>query len=387
MKDWNDKAFVRLFKEAYQKCFGSTLAGVLSETESKHFSNKIFEATGLVIGAKSIKNYSAYIVNPAEGKSENPSTATLDTLARYVTGAPYTNEINRKNNESHYPYWFNYKRNLEKPRVKPLNKQSGIGAAILVLVTIVIIILYIFAKLKHDVNTNFTERFTNVSEDTLSKHGWTVKFKNAKWWDKRDFIAHHLTLFTLMGDNWADSVHSPHIPNLLLRKLPSDCFTAEIDFDNFVPHQNWQQAGILLLEDTTLSSRSVRISWAYNSYFGGYKKPAEILVQAISSDSNDYTKPEEILHLPVFNIESNKKDLIKQNLKRAALKIEKNGNNFRLLYAAGSMQNSAFREALYKDIDITPKYIGIFAIQGFVNKSPDPVSIVQFKLKGKNCNK
>ncbi len=30
---------------------------MLSETESKHFSNKIFEETGLVIGAKSIKNY------------------------------------------------------------------------------------------------------------------------------------------------------------------------------------------------------------------------------------------------------------------------------------------------------------------------------------------
>ena len=61
MDELNKKAFAKLFREAYQKCFGSPLTGPLSETESKHFGNSILDVTGLVIGAKSIKNYSAYI--------------------------------------------------------------------------------------------------------------------------------------------------------------------------------------------------------------------------------------------------------------------------------------------------------------------------------------
>ena len=63
MNDLDALAFSALFKEAYQKCFGHAINESLSETESKLFSNEIFDQTGLVIGPKSIKNYSLYILN------------------------------------------------------------------------------------------------------------------------------------------------------------------------------------------------------------------------------------------------------------------------------------------------------------------------------------
>ena len=105
----NEKVFIHLFKEVCQKCFGHPLSEPLSETDSKLLANNILEQTGLVIGVKSIKNYSLYVFNQETGKKENPSAATLDTLARYVLNAPYTDEPQRKKNEGHYPFWFQYK--------------------------------------------------------------------------------------------------------------------------------------------------------------------------------------------------------------------------------------------------------------------------------------
>lgn len=50
------KVFFILFKEAAAKCFGYRLQQPLTETESKQLYNQIFDATGLVIGWKSLKN-------------------------------------------------------------------------------------------------------------------------------------------------------------------------------------------------------------------------------------------------------------------------------------------------------------------------------------------
>ena len=107
--------FTVLFKEAYQKCFGDAMKSPLTETESKLLCNHILDKTGLSVGWKSVKNYSIFINDAASGKQENPSVATMDTLARYVLNAPYTSEIQRKDNESHYPYWFLYKERFKKP--------------------------------------------------------------------------------------------------------------------------------------------------------------------------------------------------------------------------------------------------------------------------------
>src|ERR1700733_1424599 len=114
-------AFAALFNEAYQKCFGLAIANPMTETEAKIFCNKVLDQTGLSIGWKSVKNYSIFLSDGVAGRQENPSVATLDTLARYVLGAPHTTEIQRKNDESHHPYWFMYR---EKFVANPRKSQS-----------------------------------------------------------------------------------------------------------------------------------------------------------------------------------------------------------------------------------------------------------------------
>lgn len=387
MKDLNNEAFISLFRDAYKKCYGNALTNPLSETESKHFANKIFEDTGLVIGAKSIKNYAAYIVSDPTHRQENPSVSTLDTLARYVLNAPYTDEIQRKTRESHYPYWFEYKSKLSISPEKEHHKKRPLKKNILLIATLLVVALVVLVQMFHrDAGKNFIDNFHAVHEDSLEKNGWFVKAKDTLWWSKRNNYPSHLTLYTLPGDNWPDSANSPGIKNLLLRSISSGCFAVEIHLDNFMPKLNWQQAGILLLEDTTFTGKTVRLSIAYNDFFGGYSKPKEIIIQAISVGGNVLNKPEEIAHLPIFSIAPGQETLVSNNLQKSGLRIEKNGKHFRFLYSAGPTENFSFKEAFSRDLELRPKFIGLFAIQGFVNDSNYvPAHFKFFSLSNSLC--
>jgi hypothetical protein len=133
------KVFSLLYREAYSRCFGLTLAQPVSETEGKLFSQQILDQSGLTIGWRSLKNYSLFVLS-AKTK-ENPSIASMDTLARYVLKAPYTNEIDRKDNESHHPYWYMYReKHLAVAIAPPITKKvnflvvGGVGLLLIIMV-------------------------------------------------------------------------------------------------------------------------------------------------------------------------------------------------------------------------------------------------------------
>lgn len=392
MSTIDEKAFIRLFHEAHEKCFWKNLTTPLSETESKHFSNEILERTGLVVGWKSIKNYSLHILNPGTNKQENPSTATLDTLARYVSNAAKTDEATRKKNEAHFRYWYTYrdtyakahstKRKSRKP-VFVFNFKFWDLIAIVVLLTTVAVYLY----KNTNKSTDFTDDFTTVSQDSLAQKGWLLKKEDPIYWDKRDEKAGHLTLYTLDGDNYPDTAGRIGIKNLLLRKIPTSCFSTEIHLSNFIPQQNWQQVGILLMEDTTFKSKSVRLTLSFNNFFGGFAKPGEILLQAMSAPDGNYSKPEEIAHTVIFSADSSQSTIVSKNLKKSALRIEKQNHTYRFLYATGENDIFAFKEITARDLLIEPRYVGIFALKGFMPNTPAiPAHIDFFSLKAQACS-
>jgi len=172
----------------------------------------------------------------------------------------------------------------------------------------------------------------------------------------------------------------------LLREIATDCFTAEVHLKDFIPNQEWQQAGILLLEDTSLTGKSIRLSLAYNDNFGGNKMPSEIYVQAITSLGNGFGKPEELAHKPLSYLDSimNNPEQ-KKNLQNSALRIEKHGNNYRFLYAGGSSENGAFKEVAAQQFEMKPRFIGIFAIKGFTESADKPVAFKFFRISGEKC--
>lgn len=389
MNDLDASVFEDLFKKAFQKCFGHPIANPLSETESKLLSNEILDNTGLVIGPKSIRNYSSYVMNSPDSKEENPSIATLDTLSRYVVDAPYTDETQRKDKESHYPYWFRYKdqfiRSAEKSERKKWLHPVSVSFAVLAFIGTLLIVF--IQQSKGPVIHPFTENFRSVAEDSLEKRGWFVQLKDTVYWNRRGEKPGHLTLFTLQGDNWPDSSIIPGIRNLLIRRISGDCFTAEVRLSDFIPRQSWQQAGILLLEDTSFAGKSIRISLGYNDFFGGYNKKPEIIIQTITSQGNE-SKPEEIGHQTLFTLDSSASTLVVNNLRKTAFRIEKQGKKFRFLFSTAPVENYAFKEALSKEFAIEPRYIALFALRGPVDSATVvPASFSYFRFIPEKCMK
>jgi hypothetical protein len=390
MNDLDTQAFNALFREAYEKSFGYPLTESLSETESKLFYNKVFDQTGLVIGWKSLKNYSSFVVDEDAGKPENPSVATLDTLARYVTEAPYSSETERKEKESHYPYWFAYKEKIHRS-LQPetvLNKDKTSRQVLLATIFFLAVGLIMLIRYNvHKAPLPFTDDFHELSTSSLQQRGWFLQLPDTVFWNRRNEKENQFTLFTLRGDNWPNAKEKIGIRNLLLRKITKDCFDAEIHLDDFLPDQNWKQAGILLLEDTNFTGKSLRLSIAYNDFFGGYHKPKEVIIQAISSSGRNESEPEEIAHLPIVFLDSIRlHPELADNMKTSALRIEKNGKKFRFLYAGGSVTNPAFKEVITHEYDMHPRYIGIFAMKGFVDSaSESPVHFTFFRIKERDC--
>jgi len=390
MNELDTRAFESLFREAFEKCFGYPLKESLSETESKLFYNKIFEQTGLVVGWKSLKNYSTFVAGGALVKPENPSIATLDTLSRYVTGAPYSSETERKDKESHYPFWFSYKEKIHRsPKKEPAPVKSGTRRQVILVSAFFLIIVFIVFIRNHyrQGSVLFVENFHDLSVTSLREHGWFVQSPDTVFWNQRDEKKDQLTLFTIRGDNWPNANEKIGIRNLVLRKIIKDCFEAEVHFAGFLPNENWQQAGLLLLEDTNFTGKGMRLSIAFNDFFGGYNKPKEIIIQAITSFGKNYGEPEEIAHQPVAFTDSIRlHPELEKNLSNSSLKIEKDGKKFRFLFAGGSVSNPAFKEVVTHEFDMQPRYIGLFAMKGFVDSAATmPVHITFFRLKENDC--
>ena len=379
--------FNRLFREAYQRCFGIPFESPVSESESRQMANDILEKTGLIIGWKSIKNYSAYILDQASVKQENPSVSTLDTFARYVMDAPRTDEAERKATESHFPYWFRYRSGQagddSKGKTIGMNTR-GVYIISGMILAVAGVLFYIF--LYRSKPSVFTDTFRSLGDDSLLSHGWLVQDPDTIFWNRRTQSPGFLTLFTLEGDNWPDSAHTPGIKNLLLRKVNSGCFTAEVHLEEFIPEENWQQAGILLLEDRDFSGKGFRFSVAYNDFTGGAPKTRDILIQAISSMGGRFIKPEEIVHQHLFDLDKDAPDFVRTNMKHCALRIEKRGPHIRLLFSSGSFENSAFKEIADRDLEMDPAYIGLFALRGYVkNSGALPARFSFFSLSDNPC--
>lgn len=400
-------AFTALFRQACLKCFGHAVEEPLTETGSRLLYNKILDDTGLVVGWKSIKNYSFFLLSSSAVKQENPSVATLDTLSRYVLGAAYTTEAERKRMTGQYPYWYRYREQwlqgrqaVEQP-VSPGGGTEGGTAALragrersgrawlvagAIFVLSALLATGLMLVFRRGVPPGFRDDFHSLGEDSLARRGWLVLSRDMAYWKRREEYPGYLTLFTLAGDNWPDPAHSPVIRNLMIRRIPCDCFTIELHLRDFIPRENWQQAGVLLSEDTGFTGRSMRVSIMYNDYNGVSPRSGSILLQAITSPGA-LGKPEEIAHIPLFSEDSLRKNpLLYRYLENSALRIEKRGERFRILYADGILPTTSFKEVVSHNFAIEPRYAGIFALKGFVDSTGNlPARIGFFSLDCESC--
>jgi hypothetical protein len=382
------RAFVSLMKEACFKCFGQPLEHMLPEPECRHLSSEIGEHTGLVIGWKSLKNYIAFVLDSAVERKASPSHATLDTLARYVLNAPAISEIYRKKQEPSFGYWFRYREQfLANQEVPESGRKTTSGRILIPLAALLALVLALsILLLRPGRGWEIVDDFHSLNEKSMQERGWFLLSKDEDHWEKRDSIPGRLTLYTLEGDSWHSREELPGIHNLLTRKIPKNGFSAEVHFSDFRPAENWQQAGLLIMEDTAYHGKSIRLSLAYNDYAGGDRMPGEIIVQAVSSYGRTHINVEEIAHNPLYVLDGETgEEMISNNLKYSALRIEKHGQSLRFLYAASPLENFSFKELAVLDFDFEPRFAGIFALKGFVDStSVIPVPVRLFRLENLN---
>lgn len=58
-----------------------------------------------------------------------------------------------------------------------------------------------------------------------------------------------------------------------------------------------------------------------------------------------------------------------QVLAHSALRIEKQGHLFRILYADGIAETTSFKEVASYEFTFQPRYVGLFALRGYVDTS------------------
>jgi hypothetical protein len=209
---------------------------------------------------------------------------------------------------------------------------------------------------------SFTAHFGNVSTDSLKRQGWWVVNADTENLKRRGEI--------------------PMIRNLLVHRVNCNCWTMEVHFKDFIPEQNWPQAGLLLMEDTGFHGKNIRVSLAYNDYNGVYPRSGPIILRAISSPGVSQEKPEEFAHAVLFPVDSLRNGVsLSRDMANPALRIEKNGERIRILYADGIPANTSFREISSHEFPFRPRFVGLFAIRGFVDSAKAlPAWFSYFKL-------
>lgn len=116
------------------------------------------------------------------------------------------------------------------------------------------------------------------------------------------------------------------------------------------------------------------------------ENPPLIFIQIISSsESGSHSKPEELSHIRLFSMEPGQENIAISNLARSALKIEKTGNHFRFLYTTSPMESFAYKEVLSCELSVQPRYVSIFAIQGWADNKCIPAYFDYFTLDAIPC--
>jgi hypothetical protein len=308
-----------------------------------------------------------------------------------VLDAPKTLEAERKRSGELAQYWFRYREQTGLVRqAEPSKRKVGTYWVPYTLILMGLIVLVAAGGLLLRSESPLDRIETNFKasdEATLRQQGWFVQGENRLFWNRRVTPGGGLTLFTLKGDNWPQAGHTARIQNLLLRPIRNECFQTEVHLREFVPSGNWQQAGLLLLEDTLFQGKSIRLSLSYNDYFGGLVKPGEILLQAIAANGQHDPHLEELIHLPLFQLTTAADHwLAVNNLKNVALRVEKQGSQFRFLYSVSPLDNFSFREVFRTESEMRPRYVGLFALKGFVDTTDAlPVQVRYFRLAGQAC--
>lgn len=205
---------------------------------------------------------------------------------------------------------------------------------------------------------NWKEDFEQTSVDSLQAKGFEWMDYEPNWWSKQ-LQKGKLTLYTLRGDYWYDEPDTPTISNLLCRKINGRKCKITVKLDGFDPTQDFQQAGIFLLDSKKTRDHNIRFTLAACS---SCSPPRQVLQMVKNEHGTVFEK------FVVAKQISPKASPTAQSL---WLRMEYESGQVRFFYHWGA-EYSSFQEIATMDIDYEPAFVGLAAFRGLKDGSRKP---------------
>jgi hypothetical protein len=344
-KDKQQEIIDALRQAVWQKAIGDT-----EITPGSYYWKKISQAIEDTLGNPHSLHQDT-IRNFFKGRHQ-PRPDTLDILSGYVIG-------DKDGPATFADFEQACVRPQEEPQASPnraIDFRISWRTLVFLLAAICVTIIGFFFMPSSE---DFTEEFDDVSDEALRAKRWMLQDPDPDYWKLRDTAQGLLTLFTLRGDNWVGEGQQPFLKNRLTRRIyVGDSYEIEFELRSFFPTQNFQQCGIMLMADSSLSSEMLRVVVAYAEIRDSL---AYLKLQTARFEAGDTQRPMEyswsFVISPVDSYERYRPDF-KYNVVR--LKVEK---GFIKLYTCFGRRYSSSLVERRNDIpmDFRPRYLSLYA--------------------------
>jgi len=278
-----------------------------------------------------------YYTNPevcAEDKFENPSFGNdfIQVLFKYIEEEPNPTTI------------------IPEPRQFP-RKWLWPGAALLLFLAIAVAMWQWLDRPKY-----WEEDFNDVSVEGLKSRGWEILDYDSVAFSKQ-LKPGTLTTHTLWGDYWCAPLQPPIITNLLLKKINSKSGKITFKLVDFHPLQDYQQAGIFLLDKNRKRNHNIRITFAACV---SCSRPRQSFQMVKREHGTAYEKTF------LMSIWPDNSPPPKDTLTPLWVQVQFEQNKFRF-YAHEWHETASFVEIGEFDFDFEPYYIAVGAFRGMTN--------------------
>lgn len=234
---------------------------------------------------------------------------------------------------------------------RPLSRK-WVWLAVLFVVALSALIL---AGRKNRLPKYWKEDFGSTHPDSLKRNGWAIEDFDAAAFSKQ-LQPKHLTLYTLRGDYWYTPPDTPVISNLLFKKLSGESGKITFKLVNFNPTQNFQQAGLILLNENRDRSHNIRATFAACETC----IPALQSIQMVKMENG--TAYEKRYPLISWSDEPP----AEAPLQELWIQVQYEKGKFRIFYHTGE-EFASFGEVGNFDFNFQPRYVGIAAFRGIRN--------------------
>lgn len=424
MKEDDFKIFSRLIQDVWFKSFPEMeLKEPIVSYENKllQIADKIEELTidkvqkeGYPITTRSLRSYTDAVLKD-KYNGINPSSRIKEILSRYVLSIPKLTgkdllQWDEKKEYKLEKYWKQYQQenfatafinipestkenllqedeknenNLEKYHEESLQESSSvliknkltrrtIFSVVLIFFALISVCYFAFQNVsKDDIGINFTTSFKNIyTPGELFNTGWKVLDPDTNYIHEglKNANGKGLQLYTLLGDYWVTDTMRRFIKNTFVLAIPQGDFKAEVslsmsDYSDF--KCSHQQAGIILLNDTTNLANNIRFTVIKDSPNTSLRL-SEVYSKAKPEKNKWEQNLNEISQKEFPNSSDSAKDVRLKKLYEVSLQIVKYHGYFIFRFKAGG-NDRPFFPAFVSQFNFEPKFICLAAFQGQVN--------------------